>query len=85
MSYIIAIWNNRTNTLKFYNMLKKYNINASVIAVPRVAGLKCGVCVKFYKQDYKFISNLLNNMNTSDFKGLYEVSEDGIRTLTIKN
>ena len=84
MSYIIAIWNNRTNTLKFYNLLKKYNINASVIAVPRIAGLKCGVCVKFDKEDYRLVVNLLHNMNTNDLTGLYEVSQDGIKTLTTK-
>ena len=84
MGYIIAIFNNRSNTLKFYNILKKHGVNAAVISVPRIAGLNCGVCVKLYKQDYKLAVNLLYSINADDLTGLYEVNEDGIKTLTTK-
>lgn len=74
MNYIIAVFNNRTQTMAFYNRLKSRKIPCSIINNPRATKITCGICVKFYTKNLNDARQVLNN-NTNGFAGFYKYTE----------
>ena len=82
MKYIIAVFNNRTQTMIFYNKLKAKRVACSIINNPRATNLTCGICVKFYVQNLSVARAVLSNLN--GFIGFYNYYQinNGIPTVT---
>lgn len=82
MEYFIAVFKSRTQTMKFYDRLKKIGLEASVINTPRQASLGCGLSVKFLYRDLNLVKRLLTTENHHSFGGIFRVDGCG-RTLNI--
>lgn len=70
MKYIIAVFNNRTQTMIFYNKLKSKHIACSIINNPKATSITCGICVKFYSSSLSIARGIINN-SYSGFVGFY--------------
>lgn len=47
MNYIIAVFNSRSATLRFANLLRANHIPCAIINTPASLGRACGISVKF--------------------------------------
>lgn len=77
MNYVICVFKLRSNTLKFYKLLNKNKIKASVVATPKSVGSSCGVSVKI---DYKNLLPAKKVFARSGIKGLsgfYLITKNG--------
>jgi len=81
--YYIAVFKSRTQTMKFYDKLKKSRLEVSVINTPRQASLGCGLSVKFLYKDLNVVKRLLVLENYYSFGGIFCVSGCG-STLNIR-
>lgn len=77
MEYYIVVFKSRTQTMKFYERLKKNRINVSVINTPRQASLGCGLSVKFFPEDISIIKRLLCSENYHSLGGIFRISGSG--------
>lgn len=59
MSYILAVFSVRTETMSFYNMLKRARINAMIVETPKIIQASCGISVKFIQADFLKVKNLM--------------------------
>lgn len=46
--YVLAVFLNRTETIRFERELKRNGVNAMVVSTPKGLGSSCSVSVKFY-------------------------------------
>ena len=62
--YAIAIFSNRTETLRFNAQLKTLGVNAMVVSTPKGLGSSCSVAVKFY---YKQLSRVIYALKVGNY------------------
>jgi|LGVE01.1.fsa_nt_gb hypothetical protein len=84
MDYIIIVFKNRNNTLKFYNMLKRAGVASSVMATPKGTNINCGICVKTDKKNFAVTKGLLLRSGASGFVGFYKISKQFGRLIVSK-
>ena len=75
MYYVLAVFNSRTQTMLFYNILKAKRIPCSIINNPRATKITCGICVKFYLTSLSEARAIITN-NMTGFAGFYKYSEN---------
>ena len=75
MSYILAVFNSRTQTMLFYNKLKAKRIPCSIINNPEKTNVTCGICIKFYYSHLNVARQILNN-NLNGFVGFYKLQNN---------
>jgi hypothetical protein len=83
MEYLIVVFRSRTQVVKFYDLLTKYNIPASIINTPREACLGCGLSVKTDVNNFEYARRLLAASDLNSFAGFFLVKESG-RHKTVK-
>lgn len=49
--YVLAVFSNRNETIKFSSELRKIGVNSMVISTPKGLGSSCSISVKFYLKD----------------------------------
>lgn len=49
--------------MKAEAVLKKHAFNYKIIPVPRSISSSCGLCIRFYKEDMKKLTTIINNDN----------------------
>lgn len=84
MSYVIAVFGSRNDTLKFYNRLKQNGVKASVIATPKIPSVRCGVCVKIKWEDYEKVKKIMLGKIETNFLGFYEIKIENNKLVTKK-
>ena len=83
MGYILAVFAVRTETISFYNMLKRAGVNAMVVETPKSLQARCGISVKFLQGDISRAKGIVKTGNFRSFVRFYEVSGNfGRRTIT---
>jgi len=79
MSYILAVFRNRTASMSFANHLRKLNVGCDVISTPKELGSTCSVSVKFNPANLQQAKYVLNGGRFSTFSNFYKVVNIGHR------
>ena len=74
MKYIIVMFTSRTDTMHFYNLIKKFNGFCSIINTPHSLARSCGISVKISGNQINLAQQIIRNNNLSSFKGIYEIN-----------
>lgn len=74
MKYLVVMFNSRTDTMHFYNLIKKYNGFCSIINTPHSLSRSCGISVKIAHNQFSIARQIISNNNFSSFKGIFEVN-----------
>ena len=64
---MLAVFSNRTDTLMLYKILQSNRIPSQVINTPNRAKFSCSISVKFSKQFYGIVANIIKRYNLSSF------------------
>lgn len=73
MSYILAIFSSRNETLYFANMFRQSGYFAGIINTPKEAGQACGISVKFAENSLVFARKFLAEKPFRSFVGFFRV------------
>lgn len=70
MEYVIAVLSSRTQTMAFYQFLRRLGVVCNIMDTPKEISKSCGVCVKFPMQSYVLVKSLSaqNYTNVRFFK-----------------
>lgn len=74
MKYIVVVFSSRSDTMQFYNIIKRYGLYCSVINTPRSLSASCGVSTKIDARLINQSMQIINTMHSTTFKGIFEVS-----------
>ncbi len=75
--YVLAVFINRNETLKFSSALRKIGVNALVVSTPKGLGSSCSVSVKFYYKDLNRAIFALRKGNFSSFNHFFKLTTCG--------
>ena len=75
MSYAIAVFTSRNETLYYMNLLRQSGIFASIINTPKEAGQTCGISVKFDSKMINYARSLLKSRPFRAFYGFFLIKE----------
>lgn len=75
MEYIVVTFRARTDTMKFYDLLKNYGIKREIISTPKEAKVGCGLSVKIDKADFYNVKRILFDNLPKSFAGFFVVTE----------
>ena len=81
--YVLAAFRSRTQTMAFYDRLKRVGCNATVVNTPKEAHVGCGVSVRFSKTCQPLAERELYLGRFSAFAGFFEVRPYG-GTIVVK-
>ncbi|MBQ1269365.1 MAG: DUF3343 domain-containing protein [Clostridia bacterium] len=81
--YVLAAFRSRTQTMAFYDRLKRVGCMAVVVNTPKEAHVGCGVSVRFYKPCIPIAERELYRGKFSAFAGFFEVCSYG-GTIVVK-
>lgn len=73
MSYIIAVFRSRNETLYFANMFRGNSLPFMVINTPKEAGEACGVSVRFSENYLPVAKQFLASKPFRAFSGFYRI------------
>ncbi len=79
MSYCLAVFRSRNETLYLANMLNIMGYRVSVINTPKDAGLSCGISVQFDVRLIEVVKGCIMTKPFRSFGGFYKVTKDGSR------
>jgi hypothetical protein len=71
--YVLAVFLNRTETIRFQNELKKIGVNAAVVSTAKGLGSSCSVAVKFYLKNLSRAIVVLNKGNYKSFNNFFKI------------
>ena len=71
MDYIIAVYRSRSVSIRAYNFLLSNGITCALVSTPRNANVGCGLSVKFGRNDFPRVRQVLSNAET--FVGFFLV------------
>ena len=77
MRNILAVFNNRNQTMQFASYLKRLNVRCKTISTPRELSLSCGLSVLFAENGLAQANLILRSYAIYSFVGFYVVS-DGV-------
>lgn len=78
MENIIAVFNNRNQTMQFATNLKRMGARCKTINTPRELSVSCGISVIFPKTFINQAKFILNRYRFSSFVRLYLIRENDI-------
>ena len=68
------MFTSRNDTLRFYNLLKKYNGFCSIISTPHSLSKSCGISVRLSGNLVGLAKQMLSSNNFATFNGIYEIN-----------
>ena len=74
MKYIMVMFNSRTDTMRFYSLIKKFNGFCSIINTPHSLARSCGISVKISGNQVTIAKQIIANNNFNTFNGIYEIN-----------
>ena len=74
MKYIIVMFSSRTDTMRFYGLIKKFNGFCSIVNTPHSLSRSCGVSVKISGAQIGIAKQIILNNHFATFKGIYEIN-----------
>ena len=77
MEYIAVAFRSRSETVKFYEYVSAYGVNAEIINTPKEAGVGCGLSTKIYGLETAVIKRAVRAFNGKSFAGVFLVKTTG--------
>lgn len=84
MTYYIAAFRSRAHTLRFYDTLRGYKLNCSVVNTPKEAGVGCGISVRLLEGALQYARLILMRGRYDTFAGFFRVEVKGGRNIVQK-
>jgi len=72
MKYYFAAFGSRTQAMRYFDMLKRCGITASILNTPREASLGCGLSVRFNECDFAEAEAIMYKDCFSAYIGFFE-------------
>ena len=79
MSFCLAAFRSRNETLYLANILNSGGYRVSIINTPKDAGLSCGISVKFEERFLPVIRSIIMSKPFRSFAGIFRVLVEGQR------
>ena len=79
MRNVIAVFNNRNQTMQFASYLKKLNVNCKTISTPRELSVSCGLSVMFFDSGIAQANFILSRYNLNSFVGFFIANNDAYK------
>ena len=70
----MVMFNSRTDTMRFYSLIKKFNGFCSIINTPHSLARSCGISVKISGSQVAIAKQIIANNNFNTFNGIYEIN-----------
>ena len=70
----MVMFNSRTDTMRFYSLIKKFNGFCSIINTPHSLARSCGLSVKSSGNQVTIAKQIIANNNFNTFNGIYEIN-----------
>ena len=80
MSFCIAVFRSRNETLYLANLLNSSGIRVSIINTPKDAGLTCGISVRFDERMLENVKRIILSKPFRTFSGFYRIVQYGTRS-----
>ncbi|MFQ6723740.1 MAG: DUF3343 domain-containing protein [Clostridia bacterium] len=74
MKYTIVMFTSRTDTMRFYSLLKQFNGFCSIINTPHSLSRSCGISVKLGNNLIPVARQIINQNKFMSFKGIFEIN-----------
>ena len=84
MKYLIVMFSVRSDTMRFYNLIKKFNGFCSIINTPHSLSRSCGISVKISNNQLSLARQLIANNTFTTFKGIYEINMTNSKDIPIR-
>lgn len=75
--YCVFAFSSRTESMKFFNMLKRARIAAEITGTPRAVGLGCGLSVRVSVSVFAQAASVMTRGAFATFLGAYELRRSG--------
>lgn len=80
VGYFLAAFRSRTQTMRFFERMKRGGCAVSVVNTPKEAHVGCGISVKLSAQCFGFAKRVLSAGGYDSFAGFFEIRQIGGRT-----
>ena len=77
MRKVIAVFNNRNQTMQFASFLKRMGVYCKTISTPRELSVSCGLSVEFEFRNLDKAKYVLKGYSFAGFKGFYRIEDNG--------
>ena len=74
MKYLIVMFSSRTDTMRFYSIIKNHNGFCSIVNTPHSLSRSCGISIKISNNQLGIAQQIVRNNNFSSFKGIFEIN-----------
>ena len=74
MEYVVIAFRSRSDTVKFAEFLRDYNISVEIVGTPKEAGVGCGLSVKTGKFFLPSVKKAISIFGYKSFAGVFLVS-----------
>ena len=68
------MFSSRTDTMRFYGLIKKLNGFYSIVNTPHSLSRSCGISIKIGNNLIPIAMQIVRNNSFSSFKGIFEVN-----------
>ncbi|MBO5022107.1 MAG: DUF3343 domain-containing protein [Clostridia bacterium] len=75
MTFCIAVFRSRNETLYLANMLKSLGVQTGIINTPKEAGQACGISVRFDERLLFKVKQCLSSKPFRAFAGFYRITQ----------
>ncbi len=75
MEYLVTTFRSRTDTVKFYEFLRRNGVNSQIINTPKQAGVGCGLSVKTSLDRLELVRKAVKITSLSSFVGFFHVKK----------
>lgn len=75
MEYLVTAFRSRTDTVRFYEFLRRNGVNSQIINTPKQAGVGCGLSVKSGIGTLDSIKKAVRITSLSSFAGIFLVKK----------
>ena len=73
MKYVIVMFTSRSDTMRFYSLIKKLNGFCSIVNTPHSLSRSCGISIKIGNNLIPMSTQIIRNHSFSSFKGIFEI------------
>lgn len=73
MEYVVVSFRSRAQTIKAFEVLKSFGVDAEIINTPKEAGVGCGLSVKIQKSLVYSVKRIVAKLSLSSFAGFFLV------------
>jgi hypothetical protein len=85
MEFVVVAFRSRVHTLKVFEIIKSFGVDAEIVNTPKEAGVGCGLSVKISKNAVDGVKKLVARLSLSSFAGFFlvKVTSNGRVVVTI--